>query len=708
MIKKLQIVKNMGIKWTLFRAQYEAQKKLGLLKRKFPAVKFTDEDFLSLVMPSFRTRRDFVNWWKANKPPFFFTCTDLQTLKELLLGIRGEGNGEVILLADDIVNHKYRYFSKVTVVHHKLDWHLNPMNNLQSPRHAHWTEIPDLSEEFGDIKNIWELSRFSAVYTLVRAYAVTADPKYAEHFWIMVEDWERNNSPELGVNWKCGQELSMRIMAWFFGLYAFSDLECSTDERIFSLLKQICFHADHIEKHFRFALYSVRNNHAISEAAGMYTAGVLCPFYRNAGRLREKGKQYLESEGLRQIYDDGSYLQHSMNYHRLVIQTYTWSLRLGQLNDDVFDQRLQERLRQSVLFLYSNQDRYTGRLPNYGNNDGTLLLPLSCSEYLDYRPQLNAMNYVLCEHRLYPEGWHDEDLLWLCGRDALKAPVKQPEFVSSSFETGGYYTIRTQDSFAMIRCASYRDRPMQADMLHLDLWWKGYNILCDAGTFSYNTASDWIGYFSGTCSHNTISINAKDQMDKGARFLWYNWTKSKKIQSFQQKGIQYFEGEHYGYHPLIHRRTVIQFQDVWVVIDDVKGRFGEEPCEVSQHWLFEVEADLLPGLTVKLNTAAGGWSLQVLDGRGGQGKLYYGEETPPRGWRSLYYGVKDPCHQFIRTLSALEATRLVTLIKPLTSEMKVCYDEADGTLMLGHIRIPLNPVSGSSILNQEEWHKLEV
>ena len=48
------------------------------------------------------------------------------------------------------------------------------------------------------------------------------------------------------------------------------------------------------------------------------------------------------------------------------------------------------------------QDPVSGRVPNYGSNDGALLFPLSACDYLDYRPALNALSVVLDAKPLYP------------------------------------------------------------------------------------------------------------------------------------------------------------------------------------------------------------------------------------------------------------------------------------------------------------------
>ncbi|QGS69475.1 hypothetical protein CV093_17890 [Oceanobacillus sp. 143] len=46
----------------------------------------------------------------------------------------------------------------------------------------------------------------------------------------------------------------------------------------------------------------------------------------------------------------------------------------------------------------------------------------------------------------------------------------------------------------------------------------------------------------GTTSHNTVMINNKDQMEKGSRFIWLDWTKSKLLKFDIQERYTIFEG----------------------------------------------------------------------------------------------------------------------------------------------------------------------
>jgi hypothetical protein len=88
------------------------------------------------------------------------------------------------------------------------------------------------------------------------------------------------------------------------------------------------------------------------------------------------------------VYPDGSYLQFSTNYHRVVIQLFTWAFRLAAANGDRFGEPLYDRLRRSLDLLYQMQDLPTGHLPNYGANDGALFFRLNGCAYRDFRPQL--------------------------------------------------------------------------------------------------------------------------------------------------------------------------------------------------------------------------------------------------------------------------------------------------------------------------------
>jgi len=687
---KIGIVRNMGLSWTMFRAKYEMEKKLGLLKKQYPVFLYSEVDLRSKIIAN-----EPLNEILKKRLNNSFFQPDIETLSssEKVLNL-----DEAIKEADDILQNKFNYFSKHVVDFEALDWHYSPFTKKSSPDKQHWTEIGDLSSDFGDIKWIWELSRFTFVYPLCRAYAVTKDEKYVKAFWCMFEDFIEYNPPEHGANYKCGQEMSFRIMAWTFGLNTFFNSLETTDERLELMMKAIYHHADHVEKHFDFALKSVKNNHSLSEAAGMYTVGTVFSFFDLSHKWAEKGKRYIQSEAKWQIYNDGSYIQHSFNYQRLAIQDLTWVVRLGQINGDQFEDAFMEKFKRTVEFMYQMQEPVSGKLPNYGMNDGAYIHPFTSREYLDHRPALQAAWLTLTNNRLYEEKEVDEIAVWL-GIDIEKpcgAPIKE----STLFRDGGYTTFREKEQFAMIRCATYKHRPAQADMLHVDFWDGQHNILADAGTFSYNTSQEDSLYFNGTASHNTVMLNGCDQMTKASRFIWLNWTKS-KITKFSKTGFgTYFEGEHYGYAPITHRRGVYQSEDILVVVDDLLGDIQKE--HVSLQWLFGIHdvkkmSESRWEITLPDGTV---WVMNVICSNDNTSNVHVGSDSPVAGWRSLYYSHKEAYPQLIIDAEITAKSRFITVLHKSVESHDVMLEEDN--LFVGDLRLELLPIESNTVFKHME------
>ena len=90
------------------------------------------------------------------------------------------------------------------------NWLENPFSETEQPdAKSDWWSIPDFKT--GDIKGLWELSRFDWVIPLAtRAAANNLASLERLNFWI--EDWSNQNPPYRGPNWKCGQEASIRVI----------------------------------------------------------------------------------------------------------------------------------------------------------------------------------------------------------------------------------------------------------------------------------------------------------------------------------------------------------------------------------------------------------------------------------------------------------------------------------------------------------------
>ncbi len=635
------LIRQFGLKWLLFRFSYAFRMLTGWFKLTMPAFSWEDHPLKFWLKPGIpNTDFEYGQWRKQNSPKYFFpTGTKLPESNSWKTHIAVQD-------AERLLSGELKYFEHdFYQVGFPPDWFLNPLTGKRLDSSIHWSKIDDFGDY--DIKYVWEASRFSQVYTLVRAYAVRQDEKYAEAFWLMVEDWEKKNLPGRGLNWKCGQEASLRLMAWCFGYYGFLSASATTPERIALLTRVTAGLARRIHQNIQYAI-STRSNHTISEGFGLYLSGLIFPEIKNADHYLALGRKLLEKEANSQILTDGTYTMYSLNYQRFILQIYIYALRLAEENLHSFPPATYGAIAKAIDFLYQLIDVSTGQMPEFGSNDGALVLPINNCLFMDYRPLLQSGYYLVNKKRLFKSGDWDEDLFWLFGRQSLESPMEDPiEQISRSFVQGGIYLLRNKNSKVVIRCSDYRERPSHADQLHLDLWWQGENIACDAGTYLYNGAGIWRNGLTHTQVHNTVTVDHLDQMEKFSRFTWSNWAKGEVLTEMNYSGIAIWEGKHDGYErlsdPVSHIRTVMMLpDDRWVVLDRLKATQNHQ---YYLQWLIndfpfeqfsgENKVILWPqtkGFQIKLGIVEGNSEFSIVRA----------SENTTRGWRSHYYGVKEP------------------------------------------------------------------
>ncbi len=538
----IEIARTQGIGWTISRGLLLARMKTGLVEIDSPA-----------------------HDWAEAQSQRISACTNSPCVTPGAQGLKVVGQ------ANSILEGQIEWYSHNPVrCGFPPDWFTDPLCPTRSQSRAysdrrHWTRIADFGP--ADIKSVWEPARFGWVFPLVRAYNTTKDERYPEAFWMAVSDWREKNRPQIGVHWKCGQEISFRALTWAFAFYAFRESKSNTYERASSLAQTLGVFGRRIEVHLSYAL-SQRNNHGISEAAGLFTIGVLL----GNGQWATKGATLLRRLADSLIYDDGSFSQHSTNYHRLVLQLYLWCFRLAEVNGIPFPARTVMRIRAAGKWLLQMLDSSTGRVPNLGPNDGTQLFQLTDLDYLDYRPTIQAVGCITEHRKWLPEGPWDEMAGWLGASAAVDSSEnrrrRQKCDGMKMFSTGGYAVWRRPHILVLLRCPTeFRHRPTHADLLHVDLWYQGRNLLRDSGTYSYNCEQPWQDYFPSVASHNTVQFDQHDQMPKLSRFLYGRWPRAKvKVEADESVTVMYKDWK-----GCRHSRRVQVGNRAIVVIDEVSG-----------------------------------------------------------------------------------------------------------------------------------------
>ena len=556
----LQLFTNMGPRYTAYRVKHELEKKAGLLKKRHPANP-QPRFFISL------------REWRTQESVF------LVSERETFDPAARETNPALKEKAQRIINGETLFFSaEWKSLGKEYDWLTNPTTGHRYDGKVHWSEVADISQDAGDIKYVWERSRFSWLLTLIRDdYHNGTD--HAEYVFTQIDDWIAHNPVNQGPNWRCSQESSLRITNWCYALHYYKNSEFLTEERWARIQNVIYWTLHHVYHHIDFSRIAVRNNHAVTETMFLSLGSILFPFIPETKKWSERGKKWFEEEVDYQIYDDGTFLQFSMNYHRVMIQLFSFGLALSEIDGERFSDKVYSKAYKSLDFLYQCLQEENGWLPNYGSNDGAWFFPLSDTDYRDYRPQLNTLSQILTGKPIYTESALAEDAFWTVHLLPQKAEYMAPlhkKLGTLSYPTGGFYLLRTPDHFTMIRCGNHKDRPAQADNLHLDVWVKGQNILRDSGTYQYNTSQELLDYFMGSASHNTVMVDGKSQMLKGSRFIWYYWSQAKSAQWKETPTHYVFEGEVSAFTYLnpkaSHCRRVLisKTSPVWTVEDQLK------------------------------------------------------------------------------------------------------------------------------------------
>jgi hypothetical protein len=344
----LQLIHNMGLRYFFYRINHEFDKKLKVIQRRHPIptkrITFIGKKAL-LGSPNFIL---------GNNLSFKNHNQDLKIKADKIL------SGEILFF-----NHEWK---KIGL---DYDWITNPENGFKYDVTKHWSEINDFNLASGDIKFVWEKSRFSYLLTIMR-FDQHFNQNHSKFVFEEIESWIDANPVNQGPNWKCSQEISLRIFNWLFLIDFYKDSPELTEELWNKIQHVIYWSLHHVYHNINFSRIAVRNNHAITETLFLTLSELMFPFIPETSKWSKKGRNWFEKEIDYQIYDDGTYLQFSMNYHRVVIQLLSLGISVSEIKNKPFSKIVYNKAYKSLDFLYQCLQEENGKLPNYGSNDGAL------------------------------------------------------------------------------------------------------------------------------------------------------------------------------------------------------------------------------------------------------------------------------------------------------------------------------------------------
>lgn len=446
------------------------------------------------------------------------------------------------------------------------DWHADPFD----PTNRQDTDVDWVAAlrriGDGDVKRYWELSRFYWLPQFALA-ARDGDVDAASRIETWLRDWITANPPYRGINWACGQEASIRLMN-----LALAALLLDTWRDPSPAMKWLIeTHARRIRPTLAYAL-GQDNNHGTAETCALLVAGSWGMRWSmpRAKDCEQIGLRWLNDRALRMIQPDGSPCQYSTTYHRTNLEGFCmaglWSERTGApgLSD-----RARNRISEGARWLHAITDPDSGDAPNLGSNDSSHLFAVPPTAYRDFRPTVALAAALFDDGRPWP--YYDDPRL-----SALGLPQGDhiwPAATSRSSDIGGIHVLRRDNVLAMMHYPSFRFRPCQSDLLHLDLWADGQNLLRDDGSYSYRP--DEAGSFGTPAAHNTIEFDGRDQLPRLGRFLYGDWPEATRVRTVEDHEDGVSAGAGYrDAHGNDHDRQVRLHARRLTVVDRIAGPFA--------------------------------------------------------------------------------------------------------------------------------------
>ena len=548
-----------------------------------------------------------------------------------------------------------------------IDWGLNPTTAPGSKyeRDHEWT---------------WQLNRHSAWVTLARACQATGDARFAKEFDAQFSDWVRDCPvPADGANQKAYSkwrtiEAGIRMSwTWPAVFTIFRKSPSVQNQMLISMIKSMVEHGRYLRR------YPTTGNWLTMEMNGLYHAGVLLNFVREASDWRRFAITRLLAELDTQVYPDGAQVELTPGYHNVALRSF-----LGPVDIT---------------------GAYGYRLPN---------------DYLAKLERMFAYNmWVMRPDRDTPrwnDSWHVDvvgtlrkGLILFPGRKDFEWIVTDgregtpPDHTSHFFPYAGQVVMRSgwdRDALYLgFETGPFGYGHQHEDKLGIVLFAYGKELLVEGGSYAYD-ASKWRRYVLSSYAHNIILVDGRGQVRRGL-----------SRQQYLSKGpldVAFRSNERYDYargvyeqgfgerekRPARHIREVAFLKEarLFVVRDTLEPLDGQPH---SYQALFHLDAG-----KVDLNKESGAVETQdsdtanirIIPSTNGEMKteIIRGQETPVvQGWMPRGHGIRGvrPIPTVVYERRSAKPVYFLTILQPLRDgreDRVTSVSEIDGKVTIQH------------------------
>lgn len=337
------------------------------------------------------------------------------------------------------------------------------------------------------------------------------------------------------------------------------------------------------------AQMSPGGNHLLLEGLSLFAAGLFFPEAERSRAWKSLGYRTVVREMRRQVHPDGVHAEQSMFYHQVCTVHFFKFLLLCDRAKILVPSEFRDRFIRMLDFVRRTKKPGGGH-PMIGDGD---LMETEDREHWEARSLINLR--LLAADR-DEETWSDA-LHWFLD-EKEKPPISPSSEVESDFwlfpegghgvfsDSAGHYLHFNFGSFG------FRPHPHHghADALSAEIALAGRSITMDPGGYAYR--NDSIRRFvRSTRAHNTLCVEGRDQTPLLGVFGLGMPANVRLVDSGNVAEAAWMVGEHDGYAPIHHRRTVLFYRKpgFFLIQDQLRGQ-GEK--DIALRWHFPPEFKL--------------------------------------------------------------------------------------------------------------------
>ena len=524
----------------------------------------------------------------------FYINNDLKKLKDYVLSRCDQQTvKEMIRRADEAVCQSFRFdlrwdmeYTEIPVVFEKeIDWLYQPSDDPE------W---------------IFAFNRHHFWNTMAQAYVLTEDEKYAEAFVRQCRSWiaQINLRDPNCANACRTLETGIRLNLWVKAFILFRNSPALTDNfcQLFeeSIIEQEKFIYETWNSTKIISNWGVMENH------GLFTASLLMPEHDMSYRMISESLNRLNIQLQRQVYPDGVHWEQSMMYHNEVVQDFLEVKILAEKNGIPLPEGYVEKVERMLDFCAEHR-KPDGIQMSMGDSDDIDIRDIITKAAWSYRkPEWKQAGYPEFEY----------DCVFDLGAEAAEEYDQLPCVATTRrsviFPESGHIFWHSDASKDQTWLHFYNGvhggGHAHEDKLHMDLFYRGEDIVRDSGRFTYVDKEDRYE-FKGPKAHNVIELD--DTPSIHCKRSW-GYTKRSLSMNTQMSTVGKYrlaQGAVLGYMDLetgsavVSRKVIWLREDLILVHDEIYAN-PKEMHKVVQRWHFGENAEAkIKGGNVKLSLA---------------------------------------------------------------------------------------------------------